>query len=194
MGYRLLVAVCALSLLSACAAFDSDNEPYAGFNPSEVPAPVGAGESQFTGYYTGSMTLDTNECETVASESGSQSTIGIDVVHSDETINATFEDDATVAGTLEGDKVTLMKEGMGLREIYYLTFVMEEGAEEASAVDGSMELFEATAEGAYKQPCASYTLTLEKGEKPAADEESSEEEADQSDESEEEGAIRLSFK
>ena len=142
------------------SAFDSDGTPYEGFSPSEIPAPPGAGESGLSGYYTGDMVLDSNACESVSDEVGAISNLAIDVVQNDNVMSLTFSDDTVSTGTLEGDKATFLSETLGVRHIYYVTFG------EDGMADGSCEVFEATDKGVFKDPCASYSISLEKGEKP----------------------------
>jgi hypothetical protein len=162
MGYRLVIAVCALSVLCSCAAFDSDGTPFEGFSPSEIPTPEGAGETGLSGYYAGNMVLDSNDCESVSDEVGAASILGIDVAQNDDVMSFTFSDDSFSKGALEGDKATFMTDTLGVRHIYYLTFG-EEGL-----VDGSCEVFEASEDGVFRTPCASYSISLEQGEKPEA--------------------------
>ena len=170
MGYRLLVALCALSLLCSCAAFDHNSEPYVGF-PSEMVPPVSGGQlGIFTGYYGGDMTMDSNSCSMVSDEVGVSMPLALDVLHKDEVVNLIFEDGTLAAGSLEGNKATFMTEDKGVRYIYYLTFADE-------AMEGSCEVFEADAEGKYKDPCGSYTISLQKGEKPSEEVESEETES-----------------
>jgi len=167
MGYRLMVAVCALFLMTSCAALDSDSgDPFEGFSPSEIPAPPGAGETGLSGYYTGALTLDSNDCESISDEVGTVSALALDVTQNDTVMSVTFDDGSVSSGNLEGDKATFLSEVMGVRHIYYVVFTE---ADEVLSADGSCEVFEASEDGVFKEPCASYTISLEEGEKPEAD-------------------------
>lgn len=163
MGYRLLVAVAAVVFLAGCSAFDSDNTPYEGLPPGEVMPAPGASANLYSGYYSGDMKVETNTCQTVADEVGSAIAIALEVVQSDTAINVLFDEGAEVAGTLTDDKVTIMVEEAGVKEVYYLTFADEE-------LNGNAEAIEADANGQYGDPCATYTVALAKGEKPAEEE------------------------
>lgn len=160
MGYRFLVALCALALMCSCAAFDHDSEPYTGFNPNLIPPASGGQAGIYTGYYDGDMTMDSNSCAAVSDEIGVTMSLALDVLHKDTVVNLIFEDGTVAAGSLEGNRATFMTETSGVRHIYYLTFADE-------TMEGSCEIFEADADGNYKDPCGSYTVSLKKGERPA---------------------------
>ena len=166
MGYRLMVALCTLALFCSCAAFDSDADPYVGFNPDIIP-PMAGQAGIYTGYYDGDMNMDSNACASVSDEVGVPTPLAVDVLHKDTVVNVIFEDGTIAAGSLEGNRATFMTETVGVRHIYYLTFADD-------AIEGSCEVFEADIEGKYKEPCGSYTVSLKKGEKPAEEEGSEE--------------------
>lgn len=172
MGYRSLLCVFALSLLCSCAAFDNGGGAIEGFGDQDVAGnPTVTKETGAnTGYFSGAMTLDTNTCQSVSDKAGVESSIAFDVVHEGNIVNATFEDGSTSASELMDTKATFLVETMGVKHVYYITF----GAE--GAVDGKCEVIEANAEGQYGEPCANYTLIMQKGEKPAKEEKPAEEE------------------
>ncbi|MFH1830648.1 MAG: hypothetical protein ABH871_07725 [Pseudomonadota bacterium] len=176
MGYRLFVVLCAIVLIGGCAAFDHDNEPYAGFDPSEVPLIPGANVGAYNGYYSGSMTLDSNSCVGVSDEVSSEMPLALDVIHLDNTLNITFEDETLAAGELKGNAAIFMLQSGSTKHVYYLTF-----SDEDETVTGSCEVIEADAEGQYSDACASYSISLVKGEKPAEDEEGSADDSDAQD-------------
>lgn len=162
MGYRLLVALIAVVLITGCSALDTDNAPYEDMPPgTTIPAPGGSADL-YNGYYAGDMSVETNTCQSVSDEVGSVVELGIEIVQADATINALFDSGPQVAGTLDGDKVTIMTEELGVKHVYYLTF-------EDGELNGSAEAIEADANGQYGDPCATYTIALTKGEKPAAE-------------------------
>lgn len=162
MGYRMSAVLCMLALMCGCSAFDNSSEPFAGFSPDEVPPPPGGGPGPYSGYYAGEMTLGSNACTSVSGEVGSKVAFALDVVQSDTVVNVTLEDGTVIAGSLDGDKTTVMSEKSGVRHVYYLTFAEDK-------IEGSSEVIEATPEGQYGDPCGSYTLSMEKGEKPPED-------------------------
>lgn len=157
MGYRLLVGIFAAVLMAGCAAFDDDNTPYEGMKPGE-PLPF-VGTNLYSGYYIGDLTVESNECATVVDEAGSVVEIGFEVVQKDATINLIFEDGTAGAGTLDGDKVTVMTEASGVKSVYYLTFA-------DGKIEGSVEVIEPDASGQYGKPCSTATFSLAKGDKP----------------------------
>lgn len=167
MGYRLIVVLASFCLLTGCAAFDSSSEPYEGFSPDEVPPPPSAATGIYTGYYAGNITYESNTCASVTDEVGAAVPLAVDVLHQDTTINTTFDDGTTAAGTLEGEKVTLLTEDAMVKYVYFFAF-------EDGKVTGSGEVIEANADGQFADPCAKYSFELTKGEKPA--EEAKEEE------------------
>lgn len=158
MGYRLGVAVMAAFFLVGCSAFDSDNTPYEGMKPGDPVPGINVG-GIYSGYYAGDMTVDANSCASVSDEQGSAIDMGFEVIHADTTVNIIFDDGTTVAGTLDGEKVTIMVENLGVKHVYYFTFADGE-------VTGSAEVIEADAAGEYSSPCATYSVALKKGEKP----------------------------
>lgn len=162
MGYRILVAVCALALLGGCAAFDDSNIPYDGWSPADIAAIPGTKASLYSGYYSGNMAIDSNTCSSVSDNAGSKVPISFDVVQSDKTINVAFSDSAktTVAGTLDGEKTTVMTEIQNVRHVYYLKFA-------DGAITGNVDVLEASDVGQYGDRCATYTLDMKKGDKPA---------------------------
>jgi len=186
MGYRFLVAIFAVIMISGCAAFDSDNTPYVGFDPDIIPVIPGGVAGIHTGFYTGTVTLDSNTCSGVQDEVGASKDFAVDVIHVDNYINMTFDDGTVAAGELEGDTAIFMQKKGGTEEVYYLTFT-----DETETISGSLEVVEPNGDGQYSDPCAVYTVTMEEGEKPenfgtgaaadnsgegAADEDSAEEE------------------
>ncbi len=181
MGYRLLVVLCAVFLISGCAAFDHDNEPYEGFSPDEVPVFPGADLGVHNGYYSGTMTLDSNTCAGVSDEVNAAIPMSLDVIHLGTTMNITFEDSTVASGELSGDDNSIFMIQTGTtKHVYYLAF---SDAEET--VTGSCEVIEIDDNGQYSHPCASYTVSLLKGEKPAEDEvaEAADEEESEGDDS-----------
>ena len=163
MGYRVLVVACLMSLICGCSAFDNSSEPYEGVPEDQVQAAQSGGViSTYTGYYAGDKTLDTNTCTSVTDEVGAAVPLSLDIAQSDVTIGVTFEDGQTASGALDTDKTIVMLEDASVKQVYYLTFT-------DGAVDGSSEVIEADENGQFGDPCATYTIALEKGEKPAED-------------------------
>lgn len=161
MGYRFVIAIVAAFFLAGCSALDSDNTPYEGMAPGEVlPAPGGSA-NLYNGYYAGDMTVETNTCQSVSDAAGSVVDLGIEIIQADATINAIFDSGPEVAASLDGDKVTIMTEELGVKHVYFLSFADGE-------LNGSAESIEADANGQYGDPCATYTVALTKGEKPVA--------------------------
>ncbi len=156
MGYRFLLAVVVLTLMSSCAAFDTDNTPYAGFNPDEVVIPNGM-SGPYNGKYSGTMTLDSNTCASVSDEMGAAVAIMANVVQSDQLVNIVLEGGSAAAGELsaEGKTVFMIQSG-GAKHVYYLTF------SDDSKMDGTCEVIEADENGQFAKSCASYTVTLAK--------------------------------
>jgi hypothetical protein len=171
MGYRFLVALfaviviaigsCFVCCMSGCAAFDSDNTPYVGFDPDIVPVIPGGVAGIHSGFYTGTVTLDSNTCAGLEEEVGTSKDFAVDVIHVDNYINMTFEDGTVAAGEVEGDGVIFMQKDGSTEEVYYLTF-----SDEEETISGSLEFIEPNEDGQYADPCAVYTVTMEEGEKP----------------------------
>lgn len=171
MAYRLLVVLVSIFLISGCAAFDNDNTPYEGMKPGDPVPGLVTEANLYSGYYSGDMTADTSSCKSVTDEVGAVAPLGLEVVHVDKVVNIVFDSGPTVAGDLDGADVTVMVEDSGVKQAYYLTFANEE-------ITGSSEVIEADDNGQYGDPCATYSIALKKGEKPASsDEEQLEEKA-----------------
>lgn len=161
MGYRLLVVLFAIFMIGGCAAFDSDNTPYVGFDPDIVPVIPGGVAGIHSGFYTGTVTLDSNECVGLMEEVGTSTDFAVDVVHVDNYINMTFEDGSVTAGELVGDGAIFMQKDGSTENVYYLTF-----SDEDETITGSLEVIEPNESGQYGDPCATYTITMEEGERP----------------------------
>jgi len=185
MGYRLIVAVCSLVLVCSCAAFDKDTDAIEGFGDQdrETMPSVVKDAGAYHGYYTGVMILDSNSCQSISDEEGTQTRFGADVLHKGDTINITFDDKSTAAGIVKDDKVIIMTDVEGPEHVYYLTFAADEENKDLGTVNGSCEVIETDENGYFGEPCASYTIEMEKGEKPA--EEASEDEKDAEEEKKE---------
>lgn len=171
MGYRFLVTIfaviaiaigsCSITCLCGCAAFDSDNTPYVGFDPDIVPVIPGGVAGIHSGFYTGTITLDSNTCAGLEEEVGTVTNFAVDVVHVDNYINMTFEDGTVAAGELVGDGAIFMQKDGSTEEVYYLSF-----SDEDETVSGSLEMIEPNESGQYGDPCAVYTVMMEEGERP----------------------------
>jgi|GEM_PF-1556736 len=177
---RLVLVLCILISLGACSAFDSDAEPYEGFAPDEVPPVPGKSVGIYSGYYAGTMTLDSNECISVSDIVGDSFDFALDVLHSDNVMNVTFEDGSVASSEITDTSVIFMVQTGEVKHVYYLDFEVED------AVGGSCEVIEAGEDGSYGHPCASYTVTLEETEKPA-EEELADFEAEDEDQADEQG-------
>lgn len=170
MGYRLVIAVCSLVLVCSCAAFDKDEDAIEGFgdkDTKEIPS-VAKDQGPLTGYYAGSMILDSNTCQSISDEVGTESRLNIDVAQKGSTLNVTFDDGSTASGVVDSNKAVIMTTVMEVKHIYYVTFAEKEGT-----VSGDCEVVETGEDGQYGSACATYTINLTKGEKPAAPEEGS---------------------
>jgi len=161
MGYRLFVALIAAAMLAGCAAFDHDNDPYTGFSPDEIPI-LGGQAGPYSGYFAGTMTVDTNACQAVSDAAGTAIDFTFDTVQSNTVINITFSDGSVAAGALDGDKATFLVKSGSTKHIYTLTF-------SDGKIDGSCDVIESDESGQFGAPCATYTIALAKGEKPAAE-------------------------
>lgn len=155
MGYKILVALFIPVLVCGCAAFDSDSTPFEGFDASQVPQIQGLSGGPLSGSYAGDMTLDSNTCTSVSDTTGAKSSLTLTVSQSNSALGFTFDDGTTTSGTLDGEKVTLMKTTLGVKHVYYLKI-------SKGKIDGSCEVIEANSDGQYSSPCASYTLALSK--------------------------------
>ena len=156
MGYRVLLAIALLALMSGCAAFDTDNTPYAGFDPNLVTLPSLA-KGAYNGSFTGTMTVDSNTCAGVSDKVGDAVDAKMDVVQSDNIVNIKFEDGSVSASELSADsKATFMVQTGTTKHVYYLTFTNK------TNIDGTCEVIEADENGDYAKPCANYTVSLEK--------------------------------
>lgn len=160
MKHRLLV-ICAVMLLTGCAAFDSGGEPFEGFSPDQIPAPKAA-TGPNTGYFTGDMTLSSNSCESVSDKVGAKAPLSLDVVEASSNVSVTFEDGKVASGSLSSDKATVMTDTMGVKHVYYLEFSKD-------ALKGNIEVLEENEAKQYADPCATYDFELKRGEKPAVD-------------------------
>lgn len=187
MGYRrFLVALFAVALMSGCSAFDNSSEPFEGFSADEVPPLPGAVvQGELAGFYKGDAVAESNTCgvssKTVMSEEDAEGentntdakakddgkakqetklSISMDVTHVDSNINIMIDNGQTAAGELDGEKTTVMTEKGGVRSVYFLTFGKD-------SIEGSMEKIAPDANGQYSSPCATYKLSLKKGEKVA---------------------------
>ncbi|HPM41766.1 MAG TPA: hypothetical protein PLY45_04970 [bacterium] len=164
MKSRLTVALCAVFLLAGCAALDTDNTPIEGMQPGDpVPGLALPGMGPLTGYYSGTMTLESNTCNSVSDQVGDKIELAFDIAHQAPFIQAVFSDGLTVSGmieaTKEGDSVTMVVKESGVEHIYYLLFTTEK-------LVGSVEVAEQQEDGNFGESCASYQLDLAKGVKP----------------------------
>ncbi len=176
-------------MIGGCAAFDSDNTPYVGFDPDIVPVIPGGVPGIHSGFYAGTLTLDSNECEGVMDEVGTSSDLAVDVIHVDNYINMTFEDGSLLAGELVGDSAVFMTKVGSTENVYYFTF-----SDESETVTGSLEIIEPNDGLQYGDPCAVYSVAMEQGERPegfgtgeVAEDEGSEEESPEESPQEEPG-------
>ena len=160
MGYRLLVALVAVFCLAGCSALDTDNTPYEGMNPGDPIPGLGSTGGIYAGYYAGDMTAETNTCQSVSDEVGAAVDFDVEIMHADTQIEAIFDEDVRVAGTLDGENVTLVAITMGVEHVYRFTFA-------DGGISGTAEVIEMDEAGQYGAPCATYAVSLAKGEKPA---------------------------
>lgn len=158
MGYRLFVAIALFFLIASCSAFDNGGTPYEGFSPEEIPQNVGVSTGVYSGFYSGDMTVDSNSCARVSQSAGSAVPISFDVVHSGDAINVAFDNGGMVAGTLDGERAVVMTQAVGSKTAYYFEFSQ-------NAIGGSAETIESNEDGQFGDPCATYTLSLNKGER-----------------------------
>ncbi|MBT3182085.1 MAG: hypothetical protein HN337_06215 [Deltaproteobacteria bacterium] len=180
MGYRLVIAVLSLLLITSCAAFDSDTDAIEGFGDQDQAGMPSTGKDlgPLSGYYSGNMVLNSNTCESISDEVGVESRIGVDVIQDENALNATFDDSKdTLTDMLEGKSAVFADEVMGVMHVYYFDFADD-------TVTGNCEVIEADEAGDFGDPCAVYAVELKKGEKPT--EEPAESINDDSEEEEEE--------
>jgi hypothetical protein len=161
MSKRIILVAFVLLSLCACSAFDSDNTPYVGFSPDVVPLVPGGEIGIYSGYYAGTMTLDSNSCAGVSDEVGAAVDFAFTVVHNANIISVAFADDVSSSGEVDGTDSIIMIQTGTTKHVYYLDFSVED------AVGGSCEVIEAAEDGSYGEPCASYTIALEKTDKPS---------------------------
>ena len=164
MKSRLIVALCAVFLLAGCSALDTDNTPIEGMQPGDpVPGLALPGMGPLTGYYSGTMTLESNACNSVSDQVGDKIDLALDISHRVPFIQALFADGAIAAGMTEavkeGDSVTLVIKDSGVEHIYYLIFAEEK-------MSGTVEVAEQQEDGNFGESCAVYQLELTKGVKP----------------------------
>jgi len=147
-----------LVLVSACSAMDHDSQVIS----SGPSGSVSKGEGAFSGYYAGTMTLDSNACQSVSDELGSEAKISMDVTSQDKDLNIAFEDGTNASGKIEDSgKSVVMTDISGVKHVFYLTF-----SEDGNEITGSCDVLEQDDNGQYSDPCASYTMSLKKGERP----------------------------
>ncbi len=172
MGSRILVVVLSILCISGCAAFDSSQGSAPDGDGDGFLLNPGVGTVNYEAYFKGTLTLESNACETIEAEEGSSVDFGMLVLRSADTVNVTFDDGETVSGTLEGDTATFLADASGERRIYYLSFsaFSADFTGGDQTIEGTGEIFEPAAEGeGYEsEPCGEYSLTLTKGEKPEA--------------------------
>jgi len=176
MSKRLILVLCVLISLGACAAFDTDNTPYEGFSPDEVPMIPGGQIGIYSGYYAGTMTVESNACAGVADAVGDEIAFALDVIHDANMLNITFEDGIAASGELVDTLAIFMDETSGTKHVYYLDFAVED------SIDGSCEVIEVSEDGSYGEPCASYAISMEEAERPAEEDVIVEDEASAEDE------------
>ncbi|MBN1283610.1 MAG: hypothetical protein JXA24_07560 [Proteobacteria bacterium] len=170
MSKRLVIIACILIAIGGCAAFDSDNTPYEGFSPDQVPLLPGKDIGIYSGYYAGTMTLDSNSCAGVSDAVGEALDMSMDVIHSANLLNATFGGGSVASAEIKDTGAIFMVQQGSTRHVYYLDFSVED------TIGGSCEVIEVSEDGSWGKPCASYAVSLSKGERPA-EEQSSEDQA-----------------
>ncbi len=182
MGYRLVIAVLSLLLITSCAAFDKDTDAVEGFGSEDRQGMPSTGKDlgPLSGYYSGNMVLDSNSCESVSDEVGVESRIGVEVTQDENNLNAKFDSsEKTLTDILEGKSAVFADELMGVMHVYYLDFEDED-------VTGNCEVIEADEAGDFGLPCAVYAVDLKKGEKPVEDDEESTDDDESSEEEKDE--------
>lgn len=161
MGYRFVVVIFAIIMMAGCSAFDSDNDPYVGWEPDMIPAVPGGKAGIYSGYYAGTKTLDSNSCASIADEMGIAADFAVDVLHVDNYVNLTMADGTVMAGELVGDSAIFMTKDGSTEHAYYLTF-----SDEVESITGYAEVIEPNESGQYGDPCAQFTISLQEDEKP----------------------------
>lgn len=165
MGYRLLVVVGLVSLMVGCAAFDNSSKPYEGFSDEEIAqataANGGSNAGPLSGYYAGEMIVESNGCKSIKEKEGEKVSLSFEVEQVDNTVSVKFKEGNT-SGDLKDNQATVMTKTSTAHSVYMLKF-----EEEGKSVSGTCEVIEADEAGQFAAPCATYQLSLQKGEKPA---------------------------
>jgi hypothetical protein len=158
----IFVGVVALLALSGCAAFDTDNTPYAGFDQVQLPPSVGGGP--YAGYYAGTMTLESNACEAVSDAVGDAVPIAFTITENENLLNIVMPDKSASSAELDdAKKGKFVIQTGSVKHVYTVDLSKEQ------KVSGACDVIEADANGMYGTSCASYVLDLTRGEKPAAE-------------------------
>lgn len=154
---RFLLALIAISMMTACAATEHDDETV---DPAAIdPSLAGDAGDQYQGTYSGTMALVKNDCEGPAAEFVIPEELVADVVQSGSLVSMKFGEEDDLPGKFEGNDIVLIdKKKDGFTKIYSLTF-SEDG------IVGKLELSDSTEEGKLGEVCAEYSIDL----KPAAE-------------------------
>ncbi|MFH1652764.1 MAG: hypothetical protein ABIE74_01780 [Pseudomonadota bacterium] len=148
MGYRFLIIAVLVSLVSACAAFDSDESTGGLKNPDGSIAAVP--DVKFEGIYKGDKKLTKNSCLNMKDEVETSAPITLDVLQSAAVISVMFEDKEVVDGNMKDNKVELMKKADDKSSIISLQF-------KDKNITGTEDYFEGAE---LNTPCATYELKL----------------------------------
>jgi len=158
MGFRLTTIVMALCLMSACAAFESDNKYATDVTPDgNIIADPDA--NIFSGFYVGEISQKTNTCEEADLSLLLADSIEVDVIDVGNTISVQFADEHTADGEQKDDSVSIMFERGGeVAEVYNFEFAQSDA--DGNALTGSIDVTESG------DICATFEVDLKQGKKP----------------------------
>ena len=130
-----LVAMCGVG----CSAFDSGT-PTVNDPTNPIVSPEGS-ENVQQGFYTGTMTLESNSCATIATEIGAEEEFAVDVLQAEDLVSLQFDDGTQQSATLDGNSATVVRATDGMTRIYAITF------NDDQSITGSCDVAENDADG-----------------------------------------------
>jgi hypothetical protein len=158
MKTRLLVIALALTLVSACSAFDSGEGDLGNGQSFITPDMIAGFDNGLAGDYVGKMTLEENGCAELDVEVGEKVNFAVNVIQSGNLVSFGFVDESEASGILdENNEAVIVKRGLASIEVFNVAF------SDDGMIFGECEYMEhAIGEHKPKEACARYALELTK--------------------------------
>jgi hypothetical protein len=154
MNTRSVFILIVLLTLTGCSDADNDQPPPA---TDESPLPPSVKGTSSAGHYSGTMTLNFNDCEAISDDVGNPIPFSIEVINNRDLLNVILPDLTASSIRLNEEKrgMFVVKTG-SVRHVYTLDFSDED------SITGTCDVFESETSATDAMACASYDLDLNK--------------------------------